>query len=338
MARLLRVEYKGAIYHVTVRSNSGGELYRDEKDREYWVHRVGESAKTHGVRVHLYCMMGNHFHLVVETPRANLGRFMQSLLTGYTVFFNRRHQLHGHVTQGRYVARLVAGDDYLLKLSRYVHLNPVKVKAARSLPLEERCTVLAAYQWSSYRSYVGLCSGPDWLVSEPMLALIGGQKGGRRRRYREYVDAGIAEDDAEFQAALRRSARSIGDEDFREEVDTRYGALLSHRHRPEDVALRHIAAATVPPAEVLTAVAKTAGVDVGELSRRRRESPLRAIAACLLVRHAGQTQREVALLLGLQSGSSVSCQLRRLVDLAKDDRRVSNLITRAERRLARKTR
>ena len=197
--------------------------------------------------------------------------------------------------------------------------------------------MLAEYKWSSYRSYVGLCSGPDWLVSEPMLALIGGHKGGRRQRYREYVDVGIAEDDAEFQTALRRSARSIGDEDFREEVDARYGALLSHRRRPEDVALRHTAAAAVPAAEVLTAVAKTAGVDVGELNRRRRESPLRAIAACLLVRHAGQTQREVALLLGLQSGSSVSCQLRRLAELAKDDRRVSDLITRAERRLARET-
>lgn len=109
MARLLRVEYEGAIYHVTVRSNSGAALYLDDRDREYWLYRLGDSARRHKVVVHLYCLMPNHFHLLVETPGANLGRFMHSLLTGYTVFFNRRHRLHGHVTQGRYGARLVSG-------------------------------------------------------------------------------------------------------------------------------------------------------------------------------------------------------------------------------------
>ena len=338
MARLLRVEYKGGVYHVTVRSNSGTELYRSDRDREYWLYRLGESVKTHGVRVHLYCVMSNHFHLVVETPGGNLGRFMHALLTGYTVFFNRCHQTHGHVTQGRYGARLVAGDDYLLKLSRYVHLNPVKIAAARALPLEERLTQLAEYKWSSFRAYAGLCTAPEWLVSEPMLALMGGKRGARGGRYRAYVEAGVAEDDAEFQAALMRSARSIGDEDFRDEVDGRYRAILNSRHRPEDVALRQTSTAGVPPIDVLTAVARGAGVSVDELSCRRRESPLKAVAAWLLVRHSGLNQRDIAPLLGLRSGSSVSCQLRRLIEWRAADKQISDLITKVERSLARTAR
>ena len=138
VARKLRVEYEGAIYHVTVRSNGGRGLFKNDGDRRYLLDRLGEAAATYQVRVYLFCLMSNHFHLVVETPKANLGRFMQGVLTGYGVYYNRRHRLHGHVTQGRYGARLVEGNEYLLKLSRYVHLNPVKIAAVMSKSLAER--------------------------------------------------------------------------------------------------------------------------------------------------------------------------------------------------------
>ena len=95
--------------------------------------------------MYLFCLMSTHFHLVVETPRGNLGRFMQGVLTGYGVYYNRRHRSHGHVTQGRYGARLVEGDAYLLKLSRYVHLNPVKIARVRSKPMPERLQMLREY-------------------------------------------------------------------------------------------------------------------------------------------------------------------------------------------------
>ena len=125
MPRPLRIEYEGAIYHVTVRGNGRQKIFLSDADRRGLCRRLAESVKSYGVRLYLYCLMDSHFHLVVETPRANLRRFMQSVLTGYTVGFNIRHRRSGHVTQGRYGARLVAGNEYLLKLSRYVHLNPV---------------------------------------------------------------------------------------------------------------------------------------------------------------------------------------------------------------------
>jgi putative transposase len=335
MARLLRVEHEGAIHHVTVRSNSGNDLYRNDQDREYFLYRLGESAQLHEVRVYLYCLMSNHFHLLVQTPRGNLGRFMHSLLTGYTIFYNRRHRTHGHVTQGRYGARLVSGDDYLLKLSRYVHLNPVKVETYRTRPLPERLKALREYRWSSLSAYAGRERPPAWLHTGPMLALVEGAPGERTCRYASYVEAGVAQDDEAFQTELMRSSRSIGDEVFRAEVDARYAQVVAAARRPEDAALRRTAGARVAASAVLNAVAAAGGVGVEEVSRRQRDSFLKAIAASLLIRYAGMTQREIATALGLRSGSSVSHQLRRLRCRLCGDKALAGLLDRAERRLRR---
>jgi len=215
-------------------------------------------------------------------------------LTGYTVFYNRRHRTHGHITQGRYGARLVSGDDYLLKLSRYVHLNPVKVEACRTRPLPERLKALREYRWSSLSAYVGRQRAPAWLDLAPMLALVEGPRGERAGRYEAYVEGGVAQDDEAFQHELMRSSRSIGDDAFRAEVDARYAQVVAAARRPEDAALRRTAGATVDAAAVLNAVAAAAGVGVEEVSRRRRDSFLKAIAAWLLVRYGGLTQRDIA--------------------------------------------
>jgi len=226
---------------------------------------------------------------------------------------------------------LVSGDEYLLKLSRYVHLNPVKVKAVRDLPLAERVKMLNEYRWSSFQAYAGMCRGPEWLVMAPTLALVGGRASGQRRSYREYVEAGVAEDDAEFQAELMRSSLGIGDAGFREEVEERYAVVLGKTRRREDAVLRREGEGAVTPERVLAAVAKAAGVAVEELGCRRRESPHKAIAGTMLVRYAGLTQRDIAPLLGLKSGSAVSCQLSRLRAVAKVDEQVAALVSKAER-------
>jgi len=253
MARQLRVEYEGAIYHVTVRGNAQQAIFQELKDRHYFLIRLGESVQTHGVRVYLFCQMENHVHMVVKTPRANLGRFMHSVLTGYTVYFNLRHQRHGHLTQGRYGARVVSGDEYLLKLSRYVHLNPVKVKGMVEHALSDKLAYLRAYEWSSYRSYIGGSRSWEWLDCEPVLALMTGKRRDRQNRYREYVEAGGVGVDDEFRIELARSPRSIGDEDFREWVDNCYVELLEKRQRPEDVSFRRRAAKRLESEEILKA-------------------------------------------------------------------------------------
>lgn len=337
MARRLRLEYAGAIYHVTVRSNTAAALLRDDKDRDYWLYRVGESAEQHAVRVYLYCLMTNHFHLLVETPQGNLNRFMHSILTGYTVYYNRRHRTHGHVTQGRYSAKLVSGDEYLLKLSRYVPLNPVKIKSVAGQDLETRLQSLRHYAWSSHRAYTGVVKGPDWLVMEPLLRLVGGRGKDRAQRNRDYVEAGVAREDEEIQEALTRSVHCVGDEEYREWVEEQYEVAIKACRRPEDAGFRQAGRMKIEPDLVLQAVATAWGEGVADLRRRRRCTGLKAMAGWLLGRYAGLTQRESAPLLGMTAGASMSYHIRRLPRLMEQNPKIRKCLGTAESILRKNT-
>jgi putative transposase len=337
MARQIRVEYGGAIYHVTVRSNSGANLFDDDVDRKYFLSRTAEAAKAHQLRVYAFCLMLNHFHLVLETPKANLGRFMQGVLTGYGVYYNRRHSRHGHVTQGRYGAKLVKGDAYLLKLSRYVHLNPVKVKGMVGKPFEELVTYLRNYPWSTYQSYIGLRPANKFVDHEPMLALVDGGESEKAERYRLFVESGIEVDDEEFLGDLVRSSRSIGGEEYREWVDECYRELVEGREQKEDVSFRKTIR-SVPADVILDAVAGAAGVRREYLTERRRDSTWRAVASCMLCKYGCMTQREAAKMLGLRSGVAVSCQLTKLRELLANSSDISRMVARLDRKLAAKQR
>lgn len=333
MARQLRVKYAGAIYHVTVRSNGDAALFGNDFDRRYLLGRIGEAVETYHVRVYLFCLMRNHFHLLVETPRANLGAFMQGVLTGYGVHFNRVHRSHGHVTQGRYGARLVEGAEYLLKLSRYVHLNPVKTGAMAAKPLEERRAYLGQYPWSSFQGYVGLSARNEFVDYGAVLALMGGRQSEQSRRYREFVEDGIAADDEEFQAILGRSVRSIGSDRFREWVDRGYRELAERQPVPQDVAFRRIGQ-VLSAERILEAVAQVAKVTPEELRIRRRDSRWRGVASRMLCRYGGLTQRAAAALLGVETGVAVSCQIKNLDRLVKSDAAFGRLVQSLEQRLA----
>ena len=329
MSRPIRVEYPGAIYHVTVRGNARNDIFRDDGDRRLLYSRFEKSVELFQTRVYLFCLMDNHFHLVVETSKANLGRFMHSVLTGYTVCYNLRHRTHGHLTQGRYAARLVSGDIYLLKLSRYVHLNPVKTEAWTRKTVPERLAHLRGYKWSSYLGYVGEAPRQPWVHYAPMLALVGERD--REKEYRQFVEAGVAEDDTEFLEAMRLSARSIGAEEFRAEVDERHAAVLRSRRRAEDVMFRRGTTVVVPPASVLAAVAKLAGVKVDDLKDQRRSWPWKGIAALLLVKHTGLTRRDVAPFVGLNGGSTVTYQITQAEQALSQDKDLRNRIARLEK-------
>jgi len=332
MARQLRIEYPGAIYHVTVRGNAQQNIFRDDKDRYLLYRHLAESVAAYAARLYLFCLMDNHFHLVLETPGANLGRFMQSLLTGYTVCYNLRHSCHGHLTQGRYGARLVAGDEYLLKLSRYVHLNPVRVKKQKCKPLAEQLEYLRAYPWSSYRSYIGQAKRLEWVDYGPMLALAGGREKERPERYRCMVEGGIAADDDEFVKAMNLSGRSIGNDDFRAMVDERYAGILKERRHPEDVTLRREVGRCQEPGMILASVALAAGMTVADLKARRRSCIWKGIAAKLLVTQAGMTRRECAPWLGVRFGSAVGYQIKHAEGMLKSDARLARKVARMESR------
>ena len=336
MARHLRVEFPGAIYHVAIRmlgdwKKEENLLFEDDADRERFLSRLADRVGQYDIRLYLYCLLTNHVHMVFETPEANCSKFMQSLSTAYTVYFNLRHGRHGHLLDGRYKAKLVEGDDYLLSLSRYVHLNPVHVGAMKDRPMEERIRHLRQYPWSSYPAYIGKSKPQEFVDYGPMLAKMGGTRRERPKRYRDFVESGLAESDDDFQMALKESPRSIGGDAFRGWVDGLYQKLIETHGHPEDVAFRRITEPMTAD-RVLGILAEVFEVGVGEFLERRRDSPLRSVAAHFLCRHAGLTQREAAAVLKMGSGAAISHQLRKLALNAEKDRLLRRRVAAAEAR------
>ncbi len=335
MARPQRIEYEGAVYHVTARGNERRAIFQDDADRERFLRVLAESVERFDTRLYLFCLMGNHIHLVVETPRANLGQFMHRVETAYTVYFNRRHARCGHLMQGRYGARLVEKDAYLLRLSRYVHLNPVFTAAARKRPIRERIAMLREYRWSSYRSYIARDRRLAFVDYTPLLAMVASGPARRAQAYRRFVESGVAEADEEFLAIKNASPLSLGSEGFREKVLALYRDLLDARPGREDVAFRR-RAAVLSPDEVLTVVCERLGVERTMLFRRRRDSFDRAVASRMLCHHAALTQRQAAHTLGIRNGASVSGQLSRLARELQSNRSLRNRVQKIEDELKRR--
>ena len=182
MARQLRLEFPGAIYHVTARGNARAEIFLDNEDRDSFLAVFAECVARFGWLCHAYCLMDNHYHLLIETPDANLSAGMRQLNGVYTQRFNRRHGRVGHVFQGRFKAILVERDSYLLELCRYVVLNPVRAKMVRDA---------AQYGWSSYLATMGGASAPQWLQTDWVLGQFGKSRAVARRKYGEFVAEGV---------------------------------------------------------------------------------------------------------------------------------------------------
>jgi len=308
-------------------------LFVDDRDRMRFLDRLAERVEQFNIRLYLFVLMTNHFHLVFETPEANCGKFMQSLSTAYTVYYNLRHDRHGHLFDGRYKAKLVEGDDYLLSLSRYVHLNPVQIASQRAKPIEERIRSLRAYRWSSYPSYIGRRKPLDFVTYGPLLSEMSGKKKQWPARYREYVETGLAEVDDDFRGAMSVSSRSIGSDAFRGWVDEIHHKLASGRRVLEDVSFRHVSE-PLSAEDVLETCAEMLEVDESAFRERRRNSPLRAVAAGMLIRFAGRTQRQVADILGIGTGGAVSTQIRKLPERLASDRRLRRTVEQIEQRLS----
>ena len=316
MARPLRVQYEGAIYHVTVRGNDRRNIFRDDRDRQRFCDRLADCVEAHEIRLYMFCLMTNHVHLMLETPAGNLSEFMHRLQTAYSVYFNLRHGRSGHLFQGRYGARVVRGETYILRLARYIHLNPVFTRAAKKLSPRERIDMLRRYRWSSYRGYIGRAAPLEFVDYAPMLAMTKAPtKAKRPGEYRKFVEAGIAQSDREFERILALSPLAIGSEKFMDWVRGMHDKLSGKHGRAEDVTLRR-RSRRLGADRVIEIVCSQLGADRQEVSRRQRDSLLRPITAKMLCRYSGLTQRQAGELLNLSTGAAVSHQLRTLASAA----------------------
>jgi REP element-mobilizing transposase RayT len=182
MTRPLRLEFAGALYHVTSRGDRRLAIYRDDYDRKVWLEILERACKRFNFVIHAYCQMGNHYHMLVETPDGNLSQGMRLLNGHYTQHFNRRYRAVGHLFQGRYKAILVQKESYLLELTRYVVLNPLRAGVVQSLE---------DWPWSSHRYLMGEGGAPDWLDTEWLLGRFGSARSLAVQGYHQFVMDGI---------------------------------------------------------------------------------------------------------------------------------------------------
>ena len=232
MARKLRVEYPGAIYHVMNRGDRREEIFKDDQDRERFIETLGEVCTRSGWQVHALCLMGNHFHLVVETPQGNLVAGMKWFLGTYTSRFNRRHQLFGHLFSGRYKALIVdgSGNGYLKTVCDYVHLNPARAK------LVKPGQALSGYRWSSWPEYL---KSPgkrwSWLRVDRLLGAyrIPQDSAAGRRVLEEALEERRQWEGGEDYKAIRRGW-CFGEATFRQELLAQMTERMGAEHYGEE--------------------------------------------------------------------------------------------------------
>ncbi len=216
MARPIRLEFAGALYHVTSRGDRQENIYEDDTDRKSFLSLLQQIAKDYNWLIHAYCLMDNHYHLIVETPDGNLSKGMRQLNGVYTQITNRYHKKVGHVFQGRYKAILVQKENYLLELARYVVLNPVRARMVKSAE---------DWPWSSYRKTAGMKSEVQWVSTEWLLAAFASKLGDAQKKYRVFVGQG------KNQASPWESLKNqvfLGSEDF-------VGQLLDNIDKEKDL-------------------------------------------------------------------------------------------------------
>jgi len=276
MARKLRVEYSGAIYHVMNRGDRREAIFKDDGDRHRFIETLGEACGKTGWQVHAYVLMPNHFHLVVETPQPNLVAGMKWFLGTYTGRFNRRHRLFGHLFSGRYKSLVVdgSGTGYLKTVCDYVHLNPTRAKL---LPADH---LLKSFAWSSWPGYLAAPSKrPAWLRVDRLLGEYGVHKDSPagRQRLEQALEARRAVEDGKEFRAIRRGW-CLGEETFRQELL----AQMSGRMGAEHYGVERAETAAALAERIIREELKRRRWQEAELEIRRKGDPAKVALAARL--------------------------------------------------------
>lgn len=290
MARAIRIEFPGAIYHVTARGNRRKRIFDDDRDREEFLGYVADAVRRFGWVITTLTLMTNHFHIVLQTPSPNLAKGMQWLNSVYAAYYNRRHGKKGHLFGERYKAIHVQSEVYLQRLCRYVALNPVAAK------------IVAApedYRWSTYRATAGLETAPEWLSIEPLVPYFGDATTWRAN-YVAFVREGIVKPDPLWRCLRRRIY--LGSEEWLETIKQKIVPQLRKSEIPHD----QRAAGRPPMQRIVNRLAAAENARATDIRRRHGDAELREIAAWLGVYEGRRRLRVIAQTLELRSQSRVT--------------------------------
>jgi REP element-mobilizing transposase RayT len=316
MSRALRIQYPGAYYHVTCRGNERREIFRDEEDQKAFFRLLARSIEVFDVRLFAYALLPNHFHLLICTPKGNLSQFMRHFNISYTGSFNRKYQRSGHLYQGRYKAFLIDADSYLLEVSRYIHLNPLRMRSKE--PLEKRWQDLLINDSTSLPGYLDPQHRKSFVFYSTILEYFGSDSGKAIHGYKEFVAEAKAKD---LPSPLEKGKGTgvVGKEDFLEEIKQLFGQDRRNKeYNREQPALRELGK-VCDPDDLIDAYAKLLHQGREELTTKGKQSTERAILMELLYRLCGMTQPSIGKLLGDIDYSAVSQARKRLHKRIEND-------------------
>ena len=311
MPRPKRIHYEGAVYHVTSRGNERRKIVMNDADRWMFIRLLGEMVEENGVLCHAWVLMDNHYHLMLETPSANLSTAMKHLNAQYTQKFNKKHYRNGHLFQGRYKAIIVEKDSYLKELSRYVVLNPVRARMVKH-PKD--------WKWSSYRATAGFDRAEKWLEVDWLLGQFGKERKKAQKSYRTFVEEGMGKKEKPWDDLYSRIY--LGGKEFLDKVHE-----VGQRHKHLDVPKYQKHVVKQDPKEVLEKVGRMYGEKPEEILRAgKRESEARDMAIYLLKRKSGMSSKAIGMKMGVGE-SAVGNRLMKIKKrLAEDEKFAQKLI------------
>ncbi|MCF6219434.1 MAG: transposase [Gammaproteobacteria bacterium] len=299
MPRPLRIEYENAYYHVMNRGTGRRAIFHGDEYYGVFLQILGEVHRRFGVQIHSYCLMRNHYHLLVKTPEGNLGRAMRHINGVYTQRHNRLRKTDGPLFRGRYKAILVEEDSYQLQVSRYIHCNPLKAKSVESLD---------RYQWSSYPAYLGDKPAPTWLYRDEVYGQLG-VKRKLKEKYRAFVEQGVDEELTAFYGKGNQRPY-LGSDEFRAWVyqqritaDEEVNQKILQQFRPDfDQVIKHI----------LDEFSVDMSDIMGRQRGRREENIPRWVVMYLGQELCGLRLRQIADSLGLKRTGSIPTTIGKL--------------------------
>ena len=305
MPRSPRIQFAGARYHITCRGNGRQQVFINDGDCLRFRDQLADGLDKDGVILFAWVLMWNHFHLLIETPQANVSQFVQRLNTAYSMYSRYRHHRPGHLFQGRFGAKLVGDETYLLNLSRYIHLNPVKTRKYKDVDDAARLNHLRTYRWSSYRGYVK-SKLEEEMVDYRYRRLLGGDTvRAHRSRYRYFIERGLVETDADLDLALTASPHAIGNANFIRHIEHQLASERELSRITSDVAWPE--PSQVSCETIDAAVAKAYGVKPDMLKKHGRSvGECKFVAVELACRHSGLSQREIGRHYGDITGAAVT--------------------------------
>ena len=333
MARHLRIEYPGALYHVTARGNDRRAIFETDEDRRHLLELLVAGMERYEVRLHAYVLLTDHYHLALQTEHPNLHEFMHYLNTAYTVWANKRNRRTGHLFEGRYKAIAMEEEGYLLSVTAYVHLNPVRTRGWKRRPPAERLRQVALYPWSSYRAYTAAGvkdRDPRMACDRVWAALHARTQREGQRRYRQYIENWLIKEQEEKRKPKKERDESefnpldqaqlgcfLGGDEFRDFIQ---GLLGVDREQDQELVGYKQWRKEIPIAGLLGQIAQARDVTEEALLTRRR-SHIERDVAMYLCREIGQRSlREIGDLFGVKY-SAVSVACRRVREKASGDRR-----------------